>query len=101
MFVKDYKKFLLTCINNRQILDYSEKEMASYLVNVSEEDYINFEKGRFFMDEDNIKRIARVLAIKKIELFNLDNYIETDGLSEEEIEDLSAIVAQIVGEEDD
>lgn len=99
--MKDYKKFLLMCINNRITLEYSEKEMASYLVNVSEEDYVNFENGKYLMDDNNIKRIARVLAVKNIDLFNLDEYIDTDGLSEEEIEDLSSVVSQIVGEDND
>lgn len=98
--MKDYRKFLLTCINNRQVLEYSEKEMASYLVNVSEEDYIKFEHGKYLMDDNNLKRIARVLAIENKNLFNLEDYIDTDGLSEEEIEDLSKIIYDIVGEVD-
>ena len=97
--MKDYEKFLLTCINNRKILEYSEKEMASYLEDVSELDYINFEKGKYLMSQNNLKKIIRVLAITNIKLFNLNDYIETEGLSEEEIKDLSLIVEQIVGEE--
>lgn len=99
--MEKYNKFLLTCINNRKTLEYSEKEMASYLVGVSEEDYINFENGKYLMDEDNVKRIVRVLAITNVELFNVSDYIDTEDLSEEEIKDLSVIVEQIVGEEDD
>lgn len=99
--MKDYEKFLLTCINNRKVLEYSEKEMASYLEEVSESDYINFEKGKYLMSESNLKRIIRVLAIKNIKLFNISDYIDTEGLNEDELEDLSVIVAQIVGEDND
>lgn len=98
--MKEYKQFLLTCINNRKMLEYSEKEMASYLVNVSEEDYIKFEHGKYLMDDNNIKRLVRILAIEKKGLFNLEDYIDTDGLSEEEIDDLSKIICDIVGEVD-
>jgi len=99
--MEEYKRFLLTCINNRKLLEYSEKEMASYLENVSEQDYIKFENGKYLMSENNMKKIIRILAVKSIETFNLSDYIEIKGLSEEEIDDLSVVVAQIVGEDND
>ena len=70
--MKDYEKFLLTCINNRQILEYSEREMAGYLVNVSEKDYVSFEKGKYSMSEENLKRICRVLCVKPKKKFVLE-----------------------------
>ena len=98
--MKDYEKFLLTCINNRQILEYSESEIASYLDNVSEKDYINFEAGKYLMSDDNLKKIIRILAIENINVFDINDYIDTDGLSEEEINDLSKVISAIVGDDD-
>ena len=92
-----YNKFLSICIANRNSLEISEKEMASYLEGVSENEYISFEKGEYKMNESNLNRIARVLCVKNTELFNLSDYIDTEGLSEEEIDDLSLIVSEIVG----
>ena len=36
------------------MLEYSEKEMASYLDSVNEKDYIDFERGKYLMNNDNV-----------------------------------------------
>lgn len=92
------RELLNQCINNRRYLGLSCKNVASYLVNVSEEDYINFEKGKFIMDEENLERLSRILCIK-LDEFNIEDYIDTEGLSEEEIKDLSGIVKSLVGDD--
>lgn len=98
--MNNYKKFLINCINNRLTLEYSEREMAGYLDNVSEKDYIDFEAGKYSMSDNNLKKIIRILAVNSIELFDVNDYIDTDGLSEEEIDDLSKVISTIVGDDD-
>lgn len=97
--MKDYEKFLLTCINNRNVLEYSEKEMSSYLDNVSEKDYVSFEQGKYLMSKNNLIKIVRILAIKASEIFSLKDYIDTEGLSDEEVDDLTSVISKMVGEE--
>ena len=97
--MKDYEKFLLTCINNRNVLEYSEKEMSSYLDGVSEKDYVDFERGKYLMSKNNLMKIVRILAIKASEIFSLKDYIDTEGLSDEDVADLTIVVSKIVGEE--
>ena len=92
------EKFLNLCINNRIGLELSCKEMASYLVDVSEKEYIAFEKGKYSMSENNLRRICRVLCVKPTSNFKVEDYIEVDGLSEEEYEDLSKVIETIVGD---
>ena len=93
------KEFVSECINNRLFLGYTFKDVADSLIDVSEEEYINFEEGKYVMSNENIKRLIRVLCIKKPESFDVNKYIDTTGLDEKEIEDLSKMVEIIVGEE--
>lgn len=97
MLVND--KFLSLCINNRTLLELSCADMSSYLIGVSEKEYISFENGKYLMSEENLKRICRVLCIKPISKFKLENYIDVDNLSEEEYADLSKVVESIVGDD--
>lgn len=92
-------KFLEECINNRKILELTCADMASYLINVSEKNYVDFENNKYSMSEENLKRICRVLCVKPKKVFKLDDYIDVNGLSEEEYVDLSEVVETIVGDE--
>jgi len=91
-------KFLNLCVNNRIILELSCDDMASYLVNVSEKEYVAFENGKYSMSEENLKRICRVLCVRPSSKFKLEDYIDVEGLSEEEYADLSKVVESIVGD---
>ena len=52
------------------------------------------------MSDDNLKRLVRILAIDTLDEFDINDYIEIDGLSDEEIEDLSLIIKEMVGDQD-
>lgn len=92
------QEFINECINNRNYLGFTNKDMANCLINVSEKDYIEFEKGNYSMSKENIERLTRVLCIKKPVKFDINKYLDTSELSEEEKEDLTSIVEMIVGE---
>ena len=95
----EYKSFVEECIKNRQYLDFTYKDMANCLTDVNPEDYANFENFKYKMSKDNLIRIARVLCIKKPVDENIEKYIDTDNLTEEEIKDLSKIISGIVGDD--
>ena len=95
------KEFIDECVKNREFLGYSYNDVASSLINVSEEEYINFEEGNFSLSSENIKRLMRLLCVKKPSSIDVNKYIDTSGLNEVEIEDLSKMVSIIVGEEND
>lgn len=99
IFMNINSKFLNVCINNRCFLELSYADMASYLVDVSESDYASFESGKYLMSEENLKRICRILCVKPIASFKLEKYIDVDGLSDEEYDDLSMVVESIVGDD--
>jgi len=92
--------FLKQCKKNREILDFSYQDISNVLIGVSATEYKNFEDGKILVSRENLERIARVLGIEEFNKFNLDDYIDTDGLSEEEIVDLKDIVEKLVGEVD-
>ena len=94
-------EFIKQCIINRKNLEFSYKDMSNCLIDVSEEDYEQFEKGNYIMDKENIKRIMRVLCVKEYNEIDINDYIDTTGLDEEEIKDLSKIVCEIVGDGND
>ena len=95
------QEFLKECQKNREYLEFSAKDMANCLIGVSEEDYLDFESGKKGLSKDNIQRLIRVLCIKSPKQFNLDDYIDTKGMSEEELEDFSMVIKMIVGDEND
>ena len=95
----EYELFINECKKNRVFLNYSCKDMANCLVNVSEEDYIKFEDYNYKMSKENLIRIARVLCLKKVQIMDVNNYIDTSELEEEEIKDLSKVISAIVGDE--
>jgi hypothetical protein len=95
----DYKVFLKECIKNRKFLEFTYQDMSNCLTNVSVDDYANFEKGQFSMSKDNLIRITRVLCIEKPVIKDIEDYIDVDGLTEDEINDLTKVVAAIVGDE--
>ena len=95
----DYKTFLKECIKNRKFLDFSCKDMANCLTNVSADDYANFEAGEYKMSKDNLIKIARVLCIEKPVVKDISDYIDISELTEEEVNDLTKVVAAIVGDE--
>ena len=98
---KGYETFVNQCIKNRKILEFSYKDMANCLINVSEEDYINFEKGTYIMSKENMIRISRVLCVEKPLCKDISEYIDVTGLSEKEIEDLAKVIAVIEGDDND
>lgn len=96
---KGYETFVSQCIKNRKILEFSYKDMSNCLINVSESDYINFENGTYLMSKENMIRIARVLCVEKPLFKDISEYIDVNGLSENEIADLSKIISVIEGDE--
>lgn len=95
----DYKIFVKECIKNRNFLEFTYDDMSRCLINVSAEDYANFEKGQYKMTKENLIRIARVLCIEKPSSKDISNYIDTTGLDEDEIKDLASVISVIVGDE--
>ncbi len=92
-------EFINQCIKNRKYLGFSCRDMSLCLNGVSEADYIGFEEGKYPMSKENVHRLMKVLCIEKPNNTNYSEYIDTTGLTEEEIEDLSMIVEAIVGDE--
>ena len=95
----DYNAFLNECIKNREFLGYSYKDMSNCLIKVTTDQYSAFEKGEYKMTKDNLMRIIRVLCIEKNKPFDVNEYIDTKGLTKEEIDDLSQVIASIVGDD--
>lgn len=95
-FIYEFKK---ECKKNREYLGYSFSDVSVALIDVSEEDYANFEDGNNVLSKENLERLARVLCVKKPYDFNVENYIDTTGLTIEEIDDLSSILFEIVGDD--
>ena len=95
-FMCEFKK---ECKKNREYLGYSFYDVSVSLIDVSEEEYKSFEEGNIVLSKENIERLARVLCVKKPIEFDVNNYIDTEGLSQEEIDDLSNIVYELVGDE--
>lgn len=92
------EKFIKQCIINRKNLEFSFKDMSNCLINVSEEEYKEFEKGNYEMSKENLNRLIRVLCLVKPKKIILDDYIDTEGLSDKEKDDLSQIICDIVGD---
>ena len=98
----DSSTFLKQCKKNREILEFTYQDMANCLINMSAKEYSLFETGKTkTISKENLKRLVRVLCIEEMYQFDLNDYIDTSGLTEEEILDLSNIVEQLVGEIDD
>ena len=96
---EEYKIFVKQCIKNRKFLDYSYKDMAACLIDISESEYASFEQGSYIMDKNNLKRLSRVLCIKKPITINLNDYIDTSELDDDEINDIAKAFSTIVGDE--
>ena len=94
-------EFIEQCKKNREILEYTFSDMSSCLIGVSEKEYKLFEQGKYSMSKENLERLVRVLCVKNINEFYLEDYVDTTGLREEEINDLKGIVEKLVGEVDD
>lgn len=95
----DYKMFVKQCIKNRIYLDFSPKDMENCLIDVSQKQYEDFEKGKYFMSKENIIRLTRVLCIEKPVTQNIDKFIDINGLNDEELTDLSKVLSGIVGDD--
>ena len=95
-FIYEFKN---ECKKNREYLGYSFYDVSVSLVDVSEEEYENFENGKHMLSKENIERLARVLCIKKPITFDVNDYIDTEGLTKEELKDLSDIIFEIVGDD--
>ena len=93
-------EFINQCKKNRKILEFSYKDMSNCLINVSEQEYKLFEDGKCSMSRENLERLVRVLCINESNEFDLNDYIDTDGLDEEQINDLTNIIEKLVGEVD-
>ena len=94
-----YALFVRQCIKNRKYLEFSYKDMANCLSKVSENDYENFEKGKYMMSKDNLIKIARVLCVEKPLFKDISEYADISGLSENEIKDLSRMFAMLEGDD--
>ena len=94
-------EFINECIKNRKYLGFTYKDMSNCLIDVTEKDYEEFENGNYAMSKENVDRLVRVLCIEKPVTIDPKKYLDTSGLTQEEIEDLSHIVSLIVGEDND
>ena len=92
-------EFINLCKKNREILEFSYEDMSDCLINVSPDNYENFECGNYSMSKENLIRIARVLCVKKPSSIDIKDYIDTNGMNEEEIKDLARALNAIVGDD--
>ena len=97
----DKLEFIKQCKKNREILEFSFLDVSSCLIDVSENEYRLFEQGKLSISKENLGRLVRILCIKQQNQFYLEDYVDTSGLSEEEISDLKTVVEELVGELDD
>lgn len=95
----EYKLFVCECIKNRKYLEFDYQDMSNCLIDVSVEDYENFEKGKILLSKENMIRIAKVLCIKKPHKLTINDYIDTSSLSEEEIKDIEKVLLAIEGDD--
>lgn len=95
----EYKLFVKQCIKNRLYLEFSYQDMSNCLIDVTSSDYENFEKGKYKMSKENLIRIARVLCVKRPTSLDIKDYIDTTGLTDEEIIDLSKAISVIEGDD--
>ena len=96
----DKNSFVRQCKKNREILEYTYKDISNVLVDVSEGEYKAFEEGKTLLNKDNLERLVKILCIEEYNKFDLNDYIDLSDLEEEEINDLSEIVEKLVGEVD-
>lgn len=95
----EYKLFVKQCIKNRKYLEFSYEDMANCLINVSPNDYEDFECENYSMSKENLIRIARVLCVKKPSSVDIKDYIDTNGMTEDEVKDLAKALNAIVGDD--
>ena len=95
-FIYEFKK---ECKKNREYLGYSFYDVCVALIDVSEKEYENFENGNEMLSKENIERLARVLCVKRPIDWDINNYIDTEGLSKDEIKDLEDILVDLVGDD--
>lgn len=96
----DKNSFIRQCKKNRELLGFSYKDVNNVLIDAKENEYRAFEDGKVMLSKENLERIVRVLCIEEFNKFNLDDYIDIDGMDKDEILDLKNIVEKIVGEVD-
>ena len=94
MSVKE--EFINECIKNREYLGYSYADMANCLINMSEENYRDFELGKLNISKDNVARLIKVLCIEKPKP-NGSNLVFDVDVSNEEKNDLLDIALMIEG----
>ena len=97
----DFIEFVNECRKNRLYLGLTSKDMANCLIDVSEDNYNDFEDGKYGMSKENIERLVRVLCVSKPKDFDINKYLDVSELNKEEVNDLTEIVKVIVGEEND
>lgn len=94
--------FLSQCKKNREILNLTYQDIANVLINMSPKEYEQFELGKKkTISKENLKRIYKVLCIEEPSFFNINDYIDTTNLNNDEILDLSFILEKLVGDIND
>lgn len=93
-------EFKTECKKNREYLGYSFYDVSVALVDVSEEEYKNFENGNHLLSRENMERLTRVLCISKPNVFDINRYIDTSDLTSDEIDDITKVVETLVGDFD-
>ena len=93
------KEFIKECLNNRNYLEFTYKDMANCLVGVSEKEYKEFEAGNYNMSIENARRLVKVLCIKKPMATEIEKYLDFSNseLSKSDIDDIKNIAIEIVG----
>ena len=98
MSVKE--EFIKECITNREYLGFSYEDMANCLIDVSVNEYKDFESGKGNMSKENVSRLIRVLCIEKPKSTSLALEFDEDSTIDEK-EDLLNIASLIEGDLDD
>ena len=92
---KTREEFINECIKNRNYFAYSVEDVCGCLSGVSVKDYMDFECGKWNMNDENIQRLSSILGVSKPAEFNIHQYIDTAGLNKEDIASLEDIVRAI------
>jgi len=96
-FIYEFKN---ECKKNREYLGYSFCDVSVSLVDVSEKEYQDFEESDYLLSRENMERLTRVLCISKPNVFDISKYMDTSGLTKEEIDDITEVVKTLVGDFD-
>ena len=95
MSVKE--QFIQECIKNREYLGFTYLDMSNCLIDMSENDYKNFELGKYEISKENAIRLTRILCLQKPKNKTIELEFD-DDISDEDKEDLLKIASELEGD---